>query len=143
MTCRGVTKAGEPCKSTMNLSADGLCLNHDPERREAARAVHAAGGRARGAKRREARAIETPNDTPSRPKNLEDATAYFSWLVDAGATGRLDARTVHECAFALKGFQSAAEKRDLERKLKEYVKLVKTLKACPTCAAKIATVTRR
>lgn len=42
--CKGTTSGGERCKVQVNLSAEGFCLWHDPERREAAKAArpHAA-----------------------------------------------------------------------------------------------------
>lgn len=112
----GMTADGLPCRSPLGLGASGLCLSHDPKRKAAARAVRAAGGRAAGAAKRAAR-VSIPDGVPKPPRNLEEATTYFAWITDAIATGRMDARTGHECAFALKGFQSAAEKRDLQREI--------------------------
>lgn len=113
----GVTKAGTPCRTVMNLSADsGLCVQHDPARAVARAAMQAAGGVAAKEAKVRAKAAD-PSIVPPVPKNLDDATKYFAWLVDAGATGKMDARSVHECSFALKGFQSALEKRDLLREI--------------------------
>ena len=100
----------------MGLSPEGLCLNHDPARQEIARQTRIAGGRASGAKKREKR-IVTPSDAPPPPKTLEDAVRYFAFITHAVATGTMDARTGHECAYALTGFKSAVEKRDLERQI--------------------------
>jgi hypothetical protein len=117
--CGAPTKAGPPCRAKMNLSAtNGLCLQHDPEREAERAALHAAGGKASRAAVARARAAD-PATVPKPPKDLEEATKYFAWLVDQGATGKMDARTVHECAFALKGFQSALEKRDLLRQIEQ------------------------
>ncbi len=116
--CRGFRKDGQPCASTLGLSPAGYCLNHDVERVEAAREVHAAGGRATGAAKRAAR-VTLPPDVPPVPKTLDDAVRYFAWLTNAIVTGRLDARSGHEAAFSLKGFQSAAEKRDLQREIQK------------------------
>ncbi|CAN5872334.1 hypothetical protein BH11GEM2_BH11GEM2_06720 [soil metagenome] len=123
-TCNGLKNNGEPCGSTLGLSPAGRCLNHDPERQEAARQVRIAGGIAAGKSKRERRAAAGakgvfPDDVPAVPKTLDDATKYYAWIVNAVATGRLDARSGHECSFALHGFRAAAEKRDLEREIKK------------------------
>lgn len=114
----GMTKAGAPCRTTMNLSATGQCVQHDETRRAERAAMTVAGGLANGKRRRRALAAE-PGTTPPVPETLEDAASYFAFLVNAGATGAMDARLVHECSFALKGFQSALEKRDLLREMKQ------------------------
>ena len=80
--------------------------------------MHSAGGAAAKVAKVRAAAAD-PAVVPEIPKTLDDAAKYFAWLVDQGARGAMDARTVHECAFALKGFQSAAEKRDMEREIKK------------------------
>jgi len=137
--CIGIKNSGEPCGTRLGLSAAGLCLSHDPERVTAARESRARGGKATGEAKRATKAAEIAGRTalniPPAPRNLEDATRYFAWLVDAGATGKLDARTVHECSFALKGFQSAAEKRDLEREIKALRKQLDELTKQPRRAS--------
>lgn len=45
--CRGTASTGERCRVRVNLSADGLCLWHDPARKEEARRARGKGGRAR------------------------------------------------------------------------------------------------
>ena len=114
----GLTKTGAPCRSFLNLSASGKCLMHDGARAAERAAMRSAGGAAAKVARSRGRAAD-PATVPPSPKNLEDATKYFAWLVDAGARGAMDARTVHECSFALKGFQSALEKRDLLREIQK------------------------
>ncbi len=128
----GKTKAGTPCRSPLGLGENGLCMNHDPDRQAVAREVRAAGGRATGAARRAAR-VTLPGDVPAVPKTLDDAARYFAWLTNAIVTGRLDARSGHEAAFALKGFQSAAEKRDLQAEItKLRAELAAARKSTPT-----------
>jgi hypothetical protein len=132
--CAGKKLNGEPCRVALGISADGLCLMHDPARRDAALASSAAGGRAKGEARRaarERRALEKPDDTPPAPKTLDDATKYFAWIAHAVTTGRLDARSGHEAAYALNGFKAAAEKRDLEREIKALRKQLDELKMLP------------
>jgi hypothetical protein len=67
-----------------------------------------------------------PDNAPPVPETLDDAAKYFAWITNAVVTGQLDARSGHEAAFALKGFESAIAKRDLER---EISKLRAELKA--------------
>ncbi len=128
----GKTKAGTPCRSPLGLGENGLCMNHDPARKAAAHELHAAGGRASSLAAR-ARRVALPGDVPKVPKTLDDAVRYFAWLTNAIVTGRLDARSGHEAAFALKGFQSAAEKRDLQAEItKLRAELAAARKATPT-----------
>src|SRR5205814_6373986 len=89
----GLTKAGAPCRSTLHLSATGLCLMHDPERTEARAAMRAQGGVAAAAKRKAKTAAASPDDVPAPPVTLDDAVKYFAWLTNAIASGKLDART--------------------------------------------------
>lgn len=121
-TCRGTTKGGTPCRWANNLSEDGLCAAHDPARQEESRAIRVAGGKSGGRRSRAARNAaqeKAPLNVPPAPKTLDDATRYFAWIVNAVATGALDARSGHECAYALNGFKAAAEKRDLEREIQQ------------------------
>lgn len=45
--CRAITPKGDRCRVRVNLSADGLCLFHDPAREREAQRVRRRGGRAR------------------------------------------------------------------------------------------------
>ena len=120
--CRGTKAGGEPCRWSAGLSPEGFCHNHDPSRRAAAQAIRAEGGRAAGAARRarrDAKRASIPDDVPPEPRSLDDAFRFAAWLTHAIATGRLDARTGHESGYCLQRFQSIAEKRDLERQIKQ------------------------
>jgi hypothetical protein len=124
--CQATKSNGLPCKTKLWLSDAGLCIAHDPLRIEEARQMRMAGAKAmHEAKRRkkeEARlaqgAAAVECDIPPFPKNLEDATKYFAWIVDAIARGKIDARSGHEMSYALNGFKAAAEKRDMQREIK-------------------------
>jgi hypothetical protein len=120
-TCRGVKANGEACRAALGL-IDGLCLTHDPDRQAEASAMRIAGGKAAGeskrAKREAARAA-VPADVPAVPKTLNDAMRYFAWNTNAVVTGRIDARTGHEAAYALNGFKAAAEKREMQEQIAE------------------------
>ena len=137
-TCRGTKTNGDPCGSKLGLSLDGLCLNHDPERQDAVLAIRVAGGQAAGAAKRAARAARAanvPDDVPPAPKTLDDAVRYFAYITHAVATGKLDARSAHEAAYALNGFKAAVEKRDLEREIKGLRKQLEEMKRTPQRAS--------
>ena len=112
----GVTKSGSPCKSYLNLSDGGLCLQHDPERAVERRAFHVAGGAAAGVALRKERAL--PPGMPKAPKTIQDAEKFASWLTRAVCAGEIDARTAHEAAVCLREFRGASEKRILEAQVK-------------------------
>jgi len=114
----GTTRAGMPCRASLNLSpVSGLCIQHDPDRADSARAVRVAGGQASGTKRRLAKAA-LPDGVPKAPKTIEDAENFASWLTHAVCVGEIDARTAHEAAVCLREFRGAAEKRIMEREIK-------------------------
>jgi len=109
----GVTKAGLPCRSALNLSPeDGLCIAHDPERVDEARAMRVAAGKATGLANRKRRAA-SPLVVPKPPRTLQDAVEWSSWAMHAVATGEIDARTGHEIGYLVNAFKAAVEKRDL------------------------------
>ena len=112
----GVTKAGTPCKSYLNLGESGLCLQHDPDRVAERRAFHVAGGAASGVALRKERAL--PPGMPKAPKTIQDAEHFASWLTHAVCAGLIDARTAHEAAVCLREFRGASEKRILEAQVK-------------------------
>lgn len=112
----GVRVDGEPCRSTLNLGATGLCLSHDPARIQEARAMRAKGGVATGISKRLAKAAN-PKDVPRAPKTLEDAVVWSSWAMHSVAVGEIDARTGHEIGYLVNAFKAAVEKRDLLREI--------------------------
>lgn len=136
----GVTKAGAPCANFLNLSAtNGLCLAHDPERAAEKKEASANGGRA-GAETKRGAMVARPSEVPAAPKTLEDAVEFASWLSRAVCIGTLDARTAHEATYSLACFKAGAEKRDLQRSLKEQQKVLDKIQKCPACAARWAEV---
>ena len=115
----GMTKAGAPCRTSMNLSADsGLCVQHDPARAVARAAMQAAGGAASKVAKTKAKAAEV-HDIPKAPKNLEDAVHWSSWAMHAVASRTMDARTGHEVGYLVNAFKAAVEKRDLLREIEQ------------------------
>ena len=112
----GVTLAGDPCKGFLNLSVEGLCLQHDPDRAAEGLRVVQSGGHASAVARR-ARLVADPEDCPPQPRTLEDATDYAAWLTHAITVGRLDPRVGQSAAFCLQRFMSLADKRDLQKQV--------------------------
>ena len=113
----GLTKAGTPCRSSLNLSlTNGRCAFHDPERAATVREMRAKGGVAAGRAKRQAKTAD-PATVPANPKTLDDAVAYASWLTRAVCVGDIDARTAHESAYALALFSSSVAKRELQREV--------------------------
>lgn len=112
----GRTKRLKHCNVTMNLSpTNGLCLQHDPERKEELYQVRVAGAKARGKKVQKAKAAQ--GEVPRKPKNLQDAIEWASWATFAVATGEIDTRVAHEVAVLVREFRMALEKRALEEQV--------------------------
>ena len=114
----GVTKAGTPCRSALNLSpVTGRCLMHDEARAEQRAVMRSRGGAAAKIARTKAKAAD-PVTVPGAPKTIEDAEKFASWLTHAVCVGDIDARTAHEAAVCLREFRGASEKRIMEREVK-------------------------
>ena len=115
----GLTNAGEPCGTYLNLSSSsGLCLFHCPDREQERLAVRQAGGRASAVAKRDRKTAD-PDDVPRAPRTLQDAVTWSSWAIHGVACGRIDARTAHEIGYLVNAFKAAVEKRDLERQIAE------------------------
>ena len=111
----GRTKAGRPCQVAMNLGEKGLCVHHDPDRKQEALEMRRMGARASAASRTRTKVAR--GDVPRAPRTLSDAVSYASWAVDAVAMGELDARTAREIGNLLREFRSCLEKRSLEKEI--------------------------
>lgn len=115
----GRTKSGANCRTSLNLGASGLCLQHDPARAAERQAVHAAGGKATAARKRERRAAAGPRDIPAAPKSLDDAVRISAWITHATLQGEIDVRVSEAATKAIRQFQLCVEKRELVQRLKE------------------------
>lgn len=123
--CSAFTHAGGRCSHRSGLIA-GLCVFHDPARKDALKAMRqrgqAAAVVAREATRRERLALlsQSANAGP-RPdvgSTLESVTAYALWVIRAHATGELG-RPDALCARSLiETCLRGIERRDLERRVK-------------------------
>jgi hypothetical protein len=115
----GVTREGSPCRSRLNLSPDtGLCLQHDPARREAARAMQSAGAIAKAEVMRRRKAA-LPAGVPRAPRTLEDAERVASWITRAVLVGDIDVRVAEAATKAVRQFQLVVEKRVLQDRVRE------------------------
>jgi len=113
----GITKAGAPCRSRLNLSpTSGRCLQHDADRAESAHALRIAGGRASGMKQRMARAA-LPEGAPKAPRTLEDAVRIAAWITRATLVGEIDVRVSEAATKAVRQFQLGEEKRAMQKEL--------------------------
>ena len=96
LRCKALKPDGERCGQTGGIvdRGSGLCLWHDPARREKAMKARRLGGKLSRTKARKY-AIRTvlPEDAPPAPKTIEEAVAVASWAIHNVATGRIDART--------------------------------------------------
>lgn len=118
----GRTRAGKACGVTLNLSdVNGLCLQHDPMRRDELYAVRVAGSKARALKIQKEKAA-LPEGVPPKPRTLKDAIQWASWATHSVATGEIDVRVAHEIAVLVREFRMALEKRALEEQVEELKK---------------------
>ena len=108
----------------MNLSATtGLCLHHDPERVDEARALYKTGSAA-AARATHLRRIERLTTAPANlprdePDTLGRLARWHRWVVRAVATGEIDARTAREITGSLKELRPVLLSLNLERRVKE------------------------
>lgn len=115
----GKTRAGKSCGVTLNLSdINGLCLQHDPLRRDELYAVRVAGSKARARKIQQEKAA-LPENVPPKPRTLKDAIQWASWATHSVAVGAIDVRVAHEIAVLVREFRMALEKRALEETIEE------------------------
>lgn len=129
--CRHVKEDGERCGMVRNIDpSTGFCVWHDPARKQEAANMRRKGGKESGARakaRKPAVRVVNADECPPPPTTLEEATHWLSWLSWAVTTGKIDGRTAHESAYALRAFVDGRKHVDrtdervkaLEAKLKE------------------------
>jgi hypothetical protein len=117
-TCTFTKDDGTRCQVSNGLSDAGLCIWHDPERRQQVAEMRSKGARTANPKRAKhtARTVSA-EDAPPAPESLEDCVRWSSWLTVAVTTGVLDARTTKEAVQAIRELRASLEKRDLEREV--------------------------
>lgn len=128
-TCTAVTKTGAPCRATSNLSAEGLCMAHDPTRAAFVRAARTKGGQRRGhvGAPPKVRTVAREDLPCTEPDNIEDVVKLAAWVTIAVATGDIDPVTAREFNRGLTTLKLGLDKRDLARRLREAEATIKTL----------------
>lgn len=115
----GVTKAGAPCRSFLNISpASGRCAMHDDARKAERLAIHSAGGSASKVAKTKAKAADA-SEAPAAPRTLADAVAVASWITRSVLIGAIDVRVAEAATKAVRQFQLGEEKRALESEIKK------------------------
>jgi len=128
-TCKFIRADGTGCRVSFGLR-DGLCLVHDPARKDAARAAAAAGADAVNAARRAGkyRTLD-PQQLGGRPaRTRREIEQNIATMAFAGATGTVDPNTLREfvkaCVAHLKLIDGRTVAKDV-RALKRQVKALK------------------
>lgn len=124
----GAVKDGTPCRGFLNLSpTNGLCVQHDPERREMVEAMRSTGGRSARETRAEALRANAIAHFPRPPRTLEDAARMSAWTSWAALTGEIPAQAADANTRALKVFTDSMNKAELSRRIRELEKKIKAL----------------
>ncbi len=126
LTCR------EPgCGSTVALSPDGFCVNHDVARRAAVEAGRAKGGAVTGARAAKSRTITLDELASWGPlEGLEDVARWQGKVAQRVATGDFDARTGDVVSYALANMGRTLEKvAEMDRRLKAAQAEIERLRA--------------
>ncbi len=129
--CRAITDAGEPCDVTAQLSAEGYCLWHDPQRRPQAQRARAKGGTTSTALRGRQPKTVQPDELPGGPpESLDDVVRWAAWTAHSVGCGKIDARTAREISYALQTLRfGLAEQREVKRRLERLEQVAKTITA--------------
>jgi hypothetical protein len=123
--CGAVTPSGEPCP-VHSRGPSGLCLFHDPARREEAAAARAR-GRARTAQLK-ALGWRPQGEPPKPPTNLDDVARWTAWVAYQVACGKLDAPRAKAIVASLSVARGAFRERDLTEQVVLLARQVRELK---------------
>lgn len=140
--CRARTASGRVCRIENNLR-DGLCLWHDPQRAQQAKAARRKGGQGRVAQRNTDRKTVDVADALDAPETLDDIAQWASWCAHSVAVGLIDARTAREISYALTTLRGTLEKRDLAKELRELRDAVDALKERMSKEQSVSSIRRR
>lgn len=117
--CEAIKSSGERCQSAYNLSPEGLCFWHDPNRRAEAQAARRNGGRKSGGHNRTPDQPVAPSDAPAPPKTFEDAALLIAWTIHAVATGGIDPKRAARISSLTNVFLRATEKANQQGEIEE------------------------
>ena len=106
--CQAIKADGKRCGQKNNLSSEGLCIFHDPERKKQATEARRKGQKASTKKRLDGK-IKTvsASEAPPAPETIVDCAKWASWAVHAVAVGSIDARTGDTVGKLLNALQRA------------------------------------
>ena len=116
--CRHAKDDGERCGVTFGLSDDGLCVHHDPERRDLVRRARSDGGRTTAEKRRK-RPKMADEDLPPLTSH-EAAETWTDRIGRAAATGRMSATAANAALRAVQTWESAREAGKVSEELQAF-----------------------
>ncbi len=114
--CQGSTPDGTRCEIRSQI-VSGLCVWHDPDRRDEAAAMRRKGAAGRQPAQRTMVKTVSTAETPGKLTDLDDCVRWAAWVARAVATGKIDARTARETSYAIITLRGSLEKRDLARDL--------------------------
>lgn len=131
--CPATKDNGDPCSMTATLDPEtGLCMWHDPKRKDRVKAIQSKGGTRGGGLNRKYPKVASPDEVPPPPETLEDCCTWTSWLTVAITTGKVDPRTGKEATNAIKELRASiftAEKDAELSALKDEIKRLRKLRA--------------
>jgi len=113
--CKAIRPDGTPCRAYAIRGSD-FCFFHDPRKRAAV--IRA--GRKGGARR----AIELPEGEPLDPDRIR---GIISYIIEAIASGAMDARTARALGYVLRVDNRVHETHCLEQRLGDLERIVKGL----------------
>ena len=118
--CKAIRSDGTPCRAPPLRGGD-FCFFHDPGKRDAlVQATRKGGAR---------RAIELPEGEPLEPDRIR---GIISYLLEAIASGAMDARTARALGYVLHVDNRVHETHCLEERLCELENIVKEMQPSHT-----------
>jgi hypothetical protein len=125
--CERIKSDGERCRQNVPEGAEH-CLWHDSKRKAEAAQLRQAGGKRGGGRRTLPIRTVQAEAVPGPPETAEDATRLVSWISWAVLTGKIDAKTAHTAAYAVRSFLAALDKSETTVRITELLAQVKDLK---------------
>lgn len=119
----GQTSAGQPCRNTLGLGADGRCPTHSTDSVERAKVPPP-----RNPPRLVITTVPPEALPPEALDSLDGVAAWLVWVIQAVARGEIDARTANEMTRALKELRPVLLHVGYERRLKAYERAIRLWK---------------
>ena len=121
-TCKGYTKAGEPCR--MKAGADGWCFNHrpGPEAEEARKEAARKGGRTGRAQ------TLSPEEVKVEFDSAQDVTGLLGSVCEWVLSGQIDARVANAAVYAASAALRSLDAGAVEEQIQELRTQIEELK---------------